>query len=72
MNRVSAFLIATAILAAGPATAQVIEDWDSNGDGALSHEEWTTGLSECGVFSDWDADGDGSLTSDELHLDSEQ
>ena len=66
MNRISAFLISTAILAAGPAAAQVIEDWDSNGDGTLSQEEWNAGLSERGVFSEWDADGDGSLTSGEF------
>lgn len=66
MKRINALLLSTALLTAGPAVAQVIEDWDTSGDGVLSQEEWNTGLSEMGLFSDWDADGNGSLTSDEF------
>ena len=66
MKRFSALLLTAALASTGPAAAQVVENWDTDGDGVITQDEWNTGLTEMGLFSDWDADGDGSLTSDEF------
>jgi Ca2+-binding EF-hand superfamily protein len=49
--------------AQGSATEKV-DKWDSNGDGALSVDEWSSGSKE--KFDAWDTDGDGSLSRSEV------
>lgn len=66
MNRIHALLVSTAILTAGPAFAQYIDEWDANDDGVLSEEEWGTGFTEAGLFSEWDEDESGTIGDDEF------
>lgn len=55
-------------LAAVPALAQdSMSDWDSNGDGTISQDEFNTGWGEAGVYDSWDEDGDGALSEDEFN-----
>lgn len=55
-------------LTAAPAMAQEdIGAWDTDGDGALSQEEFETGWGENDVYSTWDEDGDGALTEEEFN-----
>lgn len=60
---------ALALLLATPVLAQEegAEAWDTDGDGALSEEEFNTGFGEAGVYGSWDADGDGALTEEEFN-----
>ena len=54
-------------LAAVPALAQdSMSDWDSNGDGSISQDEFNTGWDEAGIYDSWDEDGDGTLSNDEF------
>lgn len=54
-------------LLATPALADFHEEWDGDGDGALSEEEFGTGFGETGVYDGWDSDGDGALSEDEFN-----
>ena len=45
----------------GTAIAQSDADWDSDSDGSVSRDEWTTGMGGSNAFSDWDADGSGMV-----------
>ncbi len=61
-----------AALAAGPALAQGMSDWDSDGDGMISQDEFVQGRSmaqgeEGGTFIKWDEDADGMLTEEEFN-----
>nr|WP_111299619.1 hypothetical protein [Paracoccus saliphilus] len=61
-----------AALAAGPAMAQVFDDWDTNADRAWDQNEfnqgWGSSFGEEGsAFSRWDEDQDGALTEDEYN-----
>lgn len=56
-----------AALAGAPAFAQDANDWDSDGDGALSEDEFNTGWGEYGAYDSWDSDGDGMLSEDEFN-----
>lgn len=49
-------------LAAVPALAQEWNDWDEDGDSALSEEEFVTGFGESEAFDEWDADDDGLVS----------
>ena len=40
-------------------------EWDADGSGDVSFDEWDTGFDDEGLYSDWDADGDGALSEDE-------
>ena len=53
-------------LLAAPALAQEFSEWDGDGDGAISKEEFNTGFGENEAFSNWDANGDGALDETEL------
>ena len=55
-----------ALLLATPALADWHEEWDSDGDGALSEEEFNTGLDGVGTYDEWDADDDGMLSEEEF------
>ena len=60
-----------AAMTAAPAIAQEdIGEWDADGDGAVSEEEfntgWDSGFGEGeDAFSTWDEDGDGALSQEE-------
>lgn len=56
-----------AALLATPALADFHEEWDGDGDGALSEEEFGTGFGEMGTYDGWDGDGDGALSEDEFN-----
>lgn len=56
-----------ALLLATPALADWHTEWDGDGDGALSEEEFNTGFDEGGAYDEWDADDDGMLTEDEFN-----
>ena len=52
-------------LTAVPLTAQE-RNWDSDGDGVITRDEFDAGWSEEGAFDAWDADEDGALSEDEF------
>ena len=54
-------------LAASPAYAQELGEWDADASGALNEEEFNAGFGESGVYDAWDADRDGALTEDEFN-----
>lgn len=61
-----------AALTAGPAMAQDMGEWDSDGDGTLNEEEFSEGWNSAygegeSAFSNWDEDGDGSLNEEEFN-----
>lgn len=60
-----------AALAAGPAMAQGMSDWDSDGDGVISHDEFHEGMrsnqGEETTFSKMDENGDGMLSEEEFN-----
>ena len=62
-----------ATLTAAPAMAQEdIGVWDTDGDGALSENEFYEGWGSAwgedeSAFSTWDEDGDGALTEEEYN-----
>ncbi len=53
-------------LLAVPAVAQEFSEWDSDGDGAISEEEFNTGFGENEAFNTWDANDDGGLDETEF------
>ena len=64
---------ATAVLAvAGVASAQapspadIIKNWDKNGDGAVSKDEWVAAGRPAERFDAVDANKDGKVTAEEL------
>lgn len=58
---------ALALLLATPALADWHEEWDADGDGALSEEEFNTGFDSVGTYDEWDADDDGMLSEEEYN-----
>ena len=66
MNRLQAISMSAILAFAGPAVAQTLEDWDADGSGAVSQQEWTTGLGILGLFSSWDADASGVVDEAEF------
>lgn len=40
-------------------------EWDGDGDGALTEEEFGAGFENAGLFNTWDENGDGVLAEDE-------
>lgn len=69
LKKLGGVSVIIAALLAGPAVAQDMgyDDWDADGDGALSEDEFMTGFGEVGAYDSWDEDGDGSLTEDEFN-----
>lgn len=68
-NRITGLLGAAVLAAAlntAPAMAQeTFSEWDADGDGVVSLEEFEQGWTETGLFSEWDTDGDGVLSEEE-------
>ena len=60
-----------AALTAAPAMAQEMGEWDGDGDGAVSEQEfgegWGSSFGDESAFSTWDEDGDGALTEEEYN-----
>lgn len=50
---------------AGLVHADEWEEWDADGSGDLSLDEWDAGFDEEGVYEEWDLDNDGVLSNDE-------
>jgi hypothetical protein len=50
-----------------PAAADVIKAWDTNGDGAVSKDEWVAAGRPAERFDAVDANKDGKITADELN-----
>ncbi|MFB6351632.1 MAG: hypothetical protein ABEN55_00935 [Bradymonadaceae bacterium] len=44
----------------------LFEDWNTDGDEALTASEFNAGLKQVGLYSEWDADGNGELGPDEF------
>ena len=61
--------VALAATLAGGTTVYAEEngfgEWDADGSGDISSEEFDTGFDDEGLYSDWDSDGDGALSEDE-------
>ena len=67
------FVIAAALaamaapaLAQLPAPADIVKQWDKDGDGAVSKEEWTAAGRPAERFDAVDANKDGKVTAAEL------
>ena len=57
---------AQAVQAQQPAPADIIKAWDTNGDGAVSKDEWTAAGRPAERFDAVDANKDGKITAEEL------
>ncbi|WP_265499685.1 penta-EF hand family protein [Paracoccus beibuensis] len=56
-----------AALSTTPALSQTMDaGWDADMDGALSQDEFATGLGDRGIFGGWDTDTDSMLSQDEF------
>ena len=68
------FAAATAALLAGasvaqaqmPAPADIVKQWDKNGDGSVSKDEWVAAGRPAERFDAVDANKDGKVTAEEL------
>jgi hypothetical protein len=49
-----------------PAPADIIKQWDTNGDGAVSKDEWVAAGRPADRFDAVDTNKDGKITADEL------
>ena len=49
-----------------PAPADMIKNWDKNGDGAVSKDEWVAAGRPAERFDAVDANKDGKITAEEL------
>ena len=65
--------VGTALLAAAgaasaqaPAPADIIKNWDKDGDGSVSKEEWTAAGRPAERFDAVDTNKDGKITAAEL------
>ena len=71
-RHVFAAVAAVALAAAGaasaqmPAPADIIKNWDKNGDGAVDKAEWTAAKRPAQRFDAVDANKDGNITAAEL------
>lgn len=63
---VVAAVAASVLGAAGLSLPAPAADWDTDGNGVLSQEEFGQGFRNEGVFNKWDEDGDGMLSEDEF------
>ena len=73
MHKIILAATAAALLAAAgaataqmPAPADMIKNWDKNGDGAVSKDEWTAAGRPAERFDMVDANKDGKITAAEL------
>ena len=57
---------AGAASAQAPAPADMIKNWDKNGDGAVDRAEWTAAGRPAERFDMVDANKDGKVTAEEL------
>ncbi|MFP3945257.1 MAG: EF-hand domain-containing protein [Alphaproteobacteria bacterium] len=56
-----------AVLSAAPVMAQEdLSEWDADGDGILTEEEFSEAWDGAGTFDEWDVDGDGVLSEEEF------
>lgn len=68
----AAALLAAPLLAPATASAQapdpatIIKNWDKNGDGAVSKDEWVAAGRPAERFDMVDANHDGKITAEEL------
>ena len=65
LNTLRIALTASLLSVSGIAAAE-FSDWDADGNGALSQEEWNTGWENEGAFDTWDSDDDGLLSQNEF------
>jgi Ni/Co efflux regulator RcnB len=71
-RHVFAAVAAAALAAAGaasaqmPAPADIIKNWDKNGDGAVDKDEWVAAGRPAERFDAVDANKDGKVTAAEL------
>lgn len=47
------------------ATEHEFSDWDDNGNGKISQDEWSSACNSSDLFADWDMDNDGLIDDDE-------
>ncbi len=55
-----------AALAAAPAVAQDMSEWDTNGDGVIDQEEFNTGHRASDAYTTWDGDASGAISEEEF------
>jgi len=66
MKNGSIAFVTALLLAASPAVAQTMTDWDSDANGSLSRDEWSAGMNSGTAFKDWDTDANASISSQEF------
>lgn len=62
---IGAVALGAAALAA-PALAVEFDDWDVDGDRAVSPQEFQLGMGTLGLYQRWDSDHDGMLSDEEF------
>lgn len=62
----AASMLAGAAYAQMPSPAEIIKQWDKNGDGAVDKAEWTAAGRPAERFDAVDANKDGKVTAAEL------
>lgn len=62
----AALVVTLAAIVASPALADMFADWDANGDGVITRDEFHAGMGAIGVYRRWDANHDGILSDDEF------
>jgi hypothetical protein len=58
--------VAAPAFAQMPAPADIVKNWDKDGDGAVSKEEWVAAGRPAERFDIVDANKDGKVTAEEL------
>ena len=59
--------VTASFLSAASFAAGEFSEWDADGDGSITMQEWDAGLEEDGLFDNWDSDSDGLLSQDEFN-----
>lgn len=50
-----------------PAFAKTFSEYDSDGDGKISRDDFYGTITDAGLFPDWDTDSDGLIDEDEFN-----
>ncbi len=69
-EKLTAATMALAVSLPSAALAFDAADWDTDGDGMVSEQEYTVAITNWSkaAYSEADADGDGSLSMDEIDM----
>lgn len=66
MHKVLATLGIALVLGATPAMAKSFSNYDADGNGNISKDEFYGSVADVGTYSDWDTDNDGLISDTEF------